>query len=134
VTSSPIPRVLSTLLRARVKALLMGGQACILYGAAEFSRDVEIAVAVSPANLRRLLAALAQLEAEPLLFPPLSPQALRRGHACHFRSRARGLHGVRLAVMGVFRGAPPSMACGHDAGASGCPASARYPSCRCPTW
>jgi hypothetical protein len=91
----------------RVKALLMGGQACILYGAAEFSRDVDVAVAVSPANLRRLRAALAQLEAEPILFPPLSPRALRRGHACHFRCRAPGLQGVRLDVMAVFRGAPP---------------------------
>jgi hypothetical protein len=93
--------------RHTVKALLMGGQACILYGAAEFSRDVDLAVAVSPANLRRLRAALADLEAEQLLFPPLSPQALRRGHACHFRCRAPGLHNVRLDVMAVFRGAPP---------------------------
>ena len=84
----------------------MGGQACILYGAAEFSRDVDVAVAVSPANLRRLRAALAPLEAEPVLFPPLSPQALRRGHACHFRCRAPGLYGVRLDIMGAFRGAP----------------------------
>ena len=43
---SPIPRVLSTLRKHRVQALLMGGQACILYGAAEFSRDVDVAVAV----------------------------------------------------------------------------------------
>ncbi len=107
MTSSPIPRVLSTLRRHNVKALLMGGQACILYGAAEFSRDVDLAVAVSPANLRRLRAALADLDAEPLLFPPLSPAALRRGHACHFRCRAPGLHNVRLDVMAVFRGAPP---------------------------
>ena len=75
MTSSPIPKVLSTLRRHRVKALLMGGQACILYGAAEFSRDVDVAAAVSPANLRRLRAALAQLAAEPVLFPPLSPRA-----------------------------------------------------------
>ena len=107
MTSSPIPRVLSTLRRHRVKALLMGGQACILYGAAEFSRDVDVAVAVSPANLRRLRAALAQLDAEPVFFPPLSPTALRRGHACHFRCRAPGLHGVRLDVMAAFRGAAP---------------------------
>ncbi len=38
----------------------MGGQACILYGAAEFSRDIDLAVAVSPGNLARLRAALRQ--------------------------------------------------------------------------
>jgi hypothetical protein len=27
----------------RVRALLMGGQACVSYGAAEFSRDVDLA-------------------------------------------------------------------------------------------
>ncbi len=26
----------------RVKSLLMGGQACVLYGAAEFSRDTDL--------------------------------------------------------------------------------------------
>jgi hypothetical protein len=43
----------------------MGGQACILYGAAEFSRDVHLAVAVAPRNLARLRAALDELQAEP---------------------------------------------------------------------
>jgi hypothetical protein len=41
---SPIGKVLSTFRKHRVRALLMGGQACILYGAAEFSRDVDFAV------------------------------------------------------------------------------------------
>ena len=95
MSQSPIPRVLSTFRRHRVKALLMGGQACILYGAAEFTRDVDFAVAVGPANLDRLRAALDDLEAEPVFFPPLSVAVLRRGHACHFRSRAAGLHGLR---------------------------------------
>ena len=54
MSQSPIPRVLSTFRRHRVKALLMGGQACILYGAAEFTRDVDFAVAVGPENLDRL--------------------------------------------------------------------------------
>ena len=59
---SPIPRVLSTLRGHGVRALLMGGQACILYGAAEFSRDIDIAVAIDPKNLLRLRSALAELE------------------------------------------------------------------------
>ena len=34
-----------------VRYLLMGGQACIVYGAAEFSRDTEIAILAEPDNL-----------------------------------------------------------------------------------
>jgi len=107
VNRSPIPRVLSTLRRHRVKALLMGGQACILYGAAEFSRDVDLAVAVDPGNLARLRAALAALGAEPVFFPPLSAESLSRGHACHFRCRAPGLESVRVDVIAVMRGVDP---------------------------
>lgn len=36
---NPIRRVLSSIEANRVRALLMGGQACVLYGAAESSRD-----------------------------------------------------------------------------------------------
>ena len=64
MSPSPIRRALSTFRRTQVRALLMGGQACILYGAAEFTRDVDFAVAVDPANLKRLREALAQLGAE----------------------------------------------------------------------
>lgn len=46
----------------RVRALLMGGQACVFYGAAEFSRDTDFAVLPSPANLARLKAVLAGLQ------------------------------------------------------------------------
>jgi hypothetical protein len=85
--------------RRRVKALLMGGQACILYGAAEFSRDVDLAVAVEVGNLSRLRAALDDLDAEPVYFPTLSAETLNRGHACHFRCRAPGLENVRVDVI-----------------------------------
>lgn len=104
MSQSPIPRVLSTFQRHRVKALLMGGQACILYGAAEFTRDVDFAVAVGAENLHRLRAALDELEAEPVFFPLLSAAVLRRGHACHSRSGAAGLHGLRIDVMSTMRG------------------------------
>ncbi len=82
----------------------MGGQACILYGAAEFTRDIDFAVAIAPENLDRLRAALDELEAEPIYFPPLSAAVLRRGHACHFRCGAAGLHGLRVDVMSKMRG------------------------------
>ena len=48
----------------RVRALLMGGQACVFYGAAEFSRDVDFAILADVANLGRLRKALRELEYE----------------------------------------------------------------------
>ncbi len=37
-------KVLSSIQKHRVRALLMGGQACVFYGAAEFSRDTDLAI------------------------------------------------------------------------------------------
>jgi hypothetical protein len=82
----------------------MGGQACILHGAAEFTRDIDLAVASVPANLKRLRAALAELKAEQIYFPALSAAALSKGHACHFRCLAAGLHHLRIDVMSKMRG------------------------------
>ena len=48
----------------RVRALLMGGQACVFYGGAEFSRDADFAILADTANLLRLRRALADLRAE----------------------------------------------------------------------
>ncbi|MBI2920126.1 MAG: hypothetical protein HYY18_03455 [Planctomycetes bacterium] len=101
---SPIPRVLSTLSRNGVRALLMGGQACVLYGGAEFSRDVDVAIAADGRNLARLQRALKELRAEPVYFPELSAAVLKRGHACHFRCRGPRLDGIRLDIMSVMRG------------------------------
>ena len=59
----PIHRVLSTLRSNAARHLLMGGQACVLYGAAEFSRDTDICVLADAQNLDRRRAALADLGA-----------------------------------------------------------------------
>ena len=48
----------------------MGGQACVFYGAAEFSRDTDFAILADAANLARLRKALAELQAEPIAVPP----------------------------------------------------------------
>jgi len=85
----------------------MGGQACILYGATEFTRDVDFAVAVAPGNLGKLRAALDELEAEPVYYPPLSAAVLARGHACHFRCLGAGLNSLRVDVMSKMRGVDP---------------------------
>ena len=41
---NPIIKVLSTLSCHEVRHLLMGGQACVFYGAAEFSQDCDIVI------------------------------------------------------------------------------------------
>jgi len=104
---SPIHKVLSTLCTHSVRYLLMGGQACIFYGAAEFSRDCDIALHCEPDNLARLQAALDVLEAESIAVPPFEPGYLLRGHAVHFRCRAAGAEGMRLDVMARMRGVAP---------------------------
>ncbi len=104
MTPNPILKVLSTLQKHRVRALLIGGQACIIYGAAEFSRDSDFVLLATPANLTRLRTALQELEAELIYVPQLEVDDLRRGHACHFRCHAEGVEGLRVDVMARLRG------------------------------
>ena len=104
---NPIRTVLSSIDKHRVRALLMGGQACVLYGAAEFSRDTDFAILASPANLMRLRAALDDLQARVIAVPPLEPEYLRRGHAVHFRSGHPSAPGLPIDVMTRMRGVDP---------------------------
>ena len=82
----------------------MGGQACVFYGAAEFSRDTDLAILADAANLSRLRAALAELHAKVIAVPPLELKYLRRGHAVHFRCRHPEAFRMRIDVMSVMRG------------------------------
>jgi len=91
----------------RVRALLMGGQACVFYGAAEFSRDTDFAILADAANLARLRKALAELRAERIAVPPFDINHLRRGHAVHFRCRHPEALRMRVDVMSKMRGVEP---------------------------
>jgi hypothetical protein len=82
----------------------MGGQACVFYGAAEFSRDTDLAILADGGNLSRLRVALAELQAEVIAVPPLRLDYLRRGHAVHFRCRHPEAFRMRIDVMSVMRG------------------------------
>jgi hypothetical protein len=82
----------------------MGGQACVFYGAAEFSRDLDLLVLSDPASLHRLSAALEDLDAHNIAVPPLDPDLLDRGHAVHFRCRREDVAQLRIDVMGRLRG------------------------------
>jgi hypothetical protein len=104
---SPIRKALSTIRRHQVDHLLMGGQACVLYGAAEFSRDLDLALLPDPDNLERLEAALADLDAEVIAIPPLALNHLTAGLAVHFRCRHPEVAGLRIDVMTHMRGVAP---------------------------
>jgi len=82
----------------------MGGQACVLYGAAEFSRDTDLAVMADSANWQRLNAALDELQAECIAVPPREIDFLLRGFALHFRCHHPEAEEMRVDVMSVMRG------------------------------
>jgi len=100
---NPIRKVLSSMRARRVRALLMGGQACVFYGAAEFSRDTDFAILADAANLSRLRRALGDLQAEVIAVPPLKLRYLRQGHAVHFRCRHPEAWLMRVDVMSRMR-------------------------------
>jgi hypothetical protein len=82
----------------------MGGQACILYGAAEFSRDIDFAILSDSDNLDRLRLALAELEAQRIAVPPFEARYLEQGHAVHFRCHHPEASGLRIDLMSRLRG------------------------------
>lgn len=104
---SPIRKVLSSIRKNQVQALLMGGQACVLYGAAEFSRDTDLAILAEADNLERLQAALNELAAETIAVPPFEKRFLDLGLAVHFRCQAPGCAGMRIDVLSKMRGVAP---------------------------
>ena len=106
MTPNPIIKVLSVLHGCQVRFLLMGGQACVLYGGSEFSRDTDIALLPERENLDNLEAALAELNAEQIAVPKLSMEYLLKGHAVHFRCKHPDAMNMRIDVMSVLHNAP----------------------------
>jgi len=107
---NPIRKVLSSIHTHRVRALLMRGQACVFYGAAEFSRDTDLAIVANADNLARLRRALADLQAEVIAVPPFAASFLRRGHAVHFRCHHPEASGMRVDVLSQMRARPTVLA------------------------
>lgn len=85
----------------------MGGQACVLYGGAEFSRDTDIAILASDENLELLRDALRELSARRIALPPFDLKHLVRGHAIHFRCYHPEAMKMRIDVMSLMRGVDP---------------------------
>jgi hypothetical protein len=84
----------------------MGGQACVFYGAAQFSKDVDLALLAAEENFARLRAALDALQAERIAVPRFDSELLARGHAVHFRCRHPLAAGLRVDVMTRLRDLP----------------------------
>ena len=82
----------------------MGGQACVFYGAAEFSRDCDIVIVADQENLTRLDAALEELQAVSIAVPPMdrfiSNVDMRSISVANIPMR----RGIRLDVMTKMRG------------------------------
>lgn len=76
----------------------------MFYGAAEFSRDVDLLVFCDVKNLDRLDAALLELRAECIAVPPFEAQFLEKGHAVHFRCHHADAADMRVDVMSNLRG------------------------------
>lgn len=87
--------------RERVEFLLIGGQAAILYGAAQTTQDLDVWIRPTPPNANALLRALSRVGARVYkLTPPMTSRWLGRGHGFHFTIPRRGRGSAYLDVMG----------------------------------
>ncbi|HLE69119.1 MAG TPA: nucleotidyltransferase [Vicinamibacteria bacterium] len=69
-----------------VRYLLISGQACVLYGASQFTEDVDLWVQPASSNLESFLRAMARVRAVVYkLTPPITLKYVRKGHGFHFR-------------------------------------------------
>lgn len=84
----------------------MGGQACVFYGAAQVSKDVDFLLLAEDANYAHLLRSMEELQAPRIAVPPFGAHYLERGHAAHFRCQAPGVEGLRIDVMTRLRDLP----------------------------
>jgi len=84
----------------------MGGQACVFYGAAQFSKDIDFLLLGDEGNFLGFHAALADLDAERIAVPRFDPSVLDRGHAVHFRCRVGNAKGLRVDIMTRLRDLP----------------------------
>lgn len=104
---SPILKVLSTIHKHQCRALLMGGQACVIYGSAEFSRDIDLAILADSENLSKIAMALTELQAAVIALPPFEQAHLDAGLAVHFRCSQPDCAGFRIDLMSRMRGVAP---------------------------
>lgn len=100
-TSQILINTFSILNKFKVDCLLIGGQACVIYGAKTSTVDVDITILASAKNLKNLLSALNELKAEasPALVP-VEAELLARGHSLRYYCKGAGFGGIRLDILG----------------------------------
>ncbi|MBI4910490.1 MAG: hypothetical protein HY820_43135 [Acidobacteria bacterium] len=102
-----IRKALSSIRKSGARTLVMGGQASIFYGAAQFSRDLDLLILTDEENLRRFQSALDELQAIPIAVPQLHADRLRHGHAIQFRCQREDVANLRIDIMSSLRGVDP---------------------------
>ncbi len=105
----PLKIVLESLEQNNVRYILLGGQAVVAYGAAQFTRDADFWVKPTKKNLACLQKALKQLKARIRFLPPLDIAYLKKGHGVHFRFNHSG-----QTFLIDFLGKPPRVASSFD--------------------
>ncbi len=96
-----IANFFQSLERNGVEALLISGQATVLYGAATFSEDIDLWINPTAANCTQFLAAMRDSQARYYkLTPPCTVAHLQDGHGFHFVLPGDATGKIFLDVMG----------------------------------
>lgn len=82
----------------------MGGQACVFYGAAEFSRDIDLHLLLNKETLANFNSFIKLIQADVIAVPDFEIKYLEKGHAIHFRAMANDISGLRIDIMSKIRG------------------------------
>jgi len=92
----------------KVKALLIGGQACVIYGAKVSTVDIDFTILVDEKNLKNLKKALDELAVVPsTLSAPIDKKLLSKGHSLHYYSAKKGFDKIRIDIIGYLPQLPP---------------------------
>ena len=86
---------------SKVRCLLIGGQACVIYGAKTSTVDLDITILTTARNVKNLLQALELLEAKPSpASVPVKVELLARGHSLHYYCEKKGPDRIRFGILG----------------------------------
>ena len=101
MTSNVLTNIFEILNHRDVRCLLIGGYACVIYGAKTSTVDLDITILTSPENIQKLERSLKDLHAKPSIasIPP-DPALLARGHSLHYYCEKDGFEGIRLDILG----------------------------------
>lgn len=102
-TSTILVKLFSILNDAGVQCLLIGGQACVIYGAKTSTVDLDITILSTNKNLTKLKNALEVLEAKASpASVPLDATLLARGHSLHYYCGKSGFDNIRFDILGTL--------------------------------